>query len=269
VHSFAGAALMATPPVEVIHQIAPDIHLRPESMTCPICKGSGTARDPRHRKIVCPSCAGAGQIIGWTTAPTTPRTGASPAFTILMLLVFVGLILAGLVYAASHGSASGAPTASTGDPSASAPATAPSVPPSAVAVPAAATTWTPAVCSWAINGLTEDSQLDRASAASGPDPRFPGQTAASWTAYYTNLANQWDQVRYLVTNDCLISTGVPDGATVATCSDALVWLPAAAAAHDADLQRAGATAADQTWDRGWAVFYRTLAADLKVNCGVD
>jgi hypothetical protein len=266
VYSLAGAALMATPPIEVVHQVAPNVHLRPESMTCPICKGSGTARDPRHRKILCPSCAGAGQIVGWTTAPPTPsRTGASPAFTILMLLVFVGLILAGLVYAASHGSASGAPTASTGGPSTSAPATAPSVPPSAVALPvAAANPWTAATCDWAGQYLAEDAQLDRQAAAAGPDPRFPSNTPATMLA----SAAQWDAIGQLVAFDCGRVGGTPGQGGMTDCSTAFTWADQAAVGHEADLQRAGITASDASWDQAWAGFYRTLSADLKVNCGV-
>jgi hypothetical protein len=135
------------------------------------------------------------------------------------------------------------------------------------AAPAAPSTnpWTPSTCTWAIANLTNDAQLDRAAAAHGTDPRWPTGTPA----YYLQSAAQWDQVRYLVTDLCQISTGVPAGATVAICTDAMAWSDQARANHTADLARVGATANDQAWDRGWAAFYTSLSADIRTGCGHD
>src|ERR1700694_562147 len=110
----------------------------------------------------------------------------------VLLITAAVLALAGILTGCTATVTTSAAPPSSTPPPVTAPSTPTTAPPAAPA--AAANPWTPAVCSWAIDGLTEDSRLDRAAAASSPDPRFPGQTAASWTAYYTHLANQWDQV---------------------------------------------------------------------------
>jgi hypothetical protein len=132
-----------------------------------------------------------------------------------------------------------------------------------------AVVWSAAKCQWATSTLRNDAQLDRQEAAlirsQGSDPRFPQATAADYDAY----ASHWDRVGYLVSDYCLISTAVPNGATPADCTDAIVWLDQAADNHDRDLSRAGASDYDHAWDRSWSQFYRALSADVGGSCGHD
>jgi hypothetical protein len=129
------------------------------------------------------------------------------------------------------------------------------------APPAAANPWTPATCTWATANLSNDSQLDRAAAARGTDPRWPAGTPA----YYEQSAVQWDQTRWLVMVQC----GQAPGGEPAACTDAMAWLDQGALNHEADLQRAGIIASDASWDRAWTAFYRTLSADIATGCGHD
>ena len=126
--------------------------------------------------------------------------------------------------------------------------------------------WTPSVCTWAIQYLQEDANLDRAEAdrinTNGPDPRWPDETAA----YSLAVAAHWDEVGQLVSRQCGISTTLAAGAVLPACGTAIGWLDSAAAGHDADLHRPGATPSDAVWNKAWAAFYRTLIKDLGTSC---
>lgn len=141
---------------------------------------------------------------------------------------------------------------------------APVAAPTPAVIAAADNPWNPATCDWAAQYLTEDARLDRQAAAAGSDPRFPNNTPATMLAG----AAQWDAIGQLVAFDCGRAGGTPGQGGMTDCSTAFSWAEQAAVGHEVDLQRVGITASDASWDQAWAAFYRTLAADLKVNCGV-